>query len=118
MEEPALPTRKTATRPISPYATASWRRILHDDLYRCYGLETVSLRIQRFRARQDPNHLLRRAAKFITECSEGNSHHFARKAEPRLYFRGRCVGANLLGCKAERKEVCGTCVQCSHWAAD
>jgi nucleoside-diphosphate-sugar epimerase len=112
-EAPALPKHEDMLpSPISPYATAKLAGEYYmTTFYRCYGLETVSLRyFNVFGPRQDPNSPYSGVlAKFITRMLKGEQPTiFGDGKQSRDFtFVDDVVGANLLACKAERKEVVG-----------
>jgi nucleoside-diphosphate-sugar epimerase len=112
-DTPTLPKHESMTPdPISPYAVAklAGERYMIS-FYRCYGLETVSLRyFNIFGARQDPSSPYSGVlAKFITQM--------LRQEQPTIFGDGEqsrdftyidnAVEANLLACKAPAVEVAG-----------
>jgi len=112
-DTPTLPKREDMTpRPISPYAVAKLTGELYmTSFWRCYGLETVSLRyFNIFGPRQDPGSPYSGVlAKFITQM--------LRSQQPVILGDGlqsrdftyidNVVSANLLACKASANEVAG-----------
>jgi UDP-glucose 4-epimerase len=112
-DTPVLPQREDMTpNPISPYAVAKLAGEHYmRSFYRCYGLETVSLRyFNVFGPRQDPTSQYSGVlAKFITMM--------LRDETPTIYGDGsqsrdftyidNAVAANLLACAAPASEVAG-----------
>src|SRR5271163_378611 len=112
-DTPTLPKREDMTpSPISPYAVAKLTGELYmTSFWRCYGLETVSLRyFNIFGPRQDPTSQYSGVlARFITQMLKGE--------QPTIYGDGsqsrdftyvdNVVHANLLACKAPANEVAG-----------
>src|SRR5579862_9835950 len=112
-DTPTLPKREDMLpSPISPYAVAKLASEYYlTSFYRCYGLETVSLRyFNIFGPRQDPSSPYSGVlAKFTTQMLRGE--------QPTIFGDGKqsrdftyvdnIVEANLLACKAEGKEVAG-----------
>ncbi len=112
-DTPTLPKQEDMPpSPISPYATAKLASEYYmTSFYRCYGLETVCLRyFNVFGPRQDPASPYSGVlAKFITQMLRGE--------QPTIFGDGKqsrdftyvddVVEANLLACKAERKEAVG-----------
>lgn len=108
-----LPKKEAmAPNPISPYAVAKLASEHYMvSFYRCYGLETVSLRyFNVFGPRQDPGSPYSGVlAKFIAQMLRGES--------PIIYGNGKqsrdftyienTVSANLLACKAPADRVAG-----------
>lgn len=115
-DTPTLPKREDMTpNPISPYAVAKLAGEYYmTSFYRCYGLETVSLRyFNIFGPRQDPSSPYSGVlAKFITQMLRGE--------QPTIYGDGtqsrdftyvdNAVNANLLACKAPAAQVAGTVI--------
>jgi UDP-glucose 4-epimerase len=107
---PALPKHEDMLpSPISPYATAKLAGEYYmTTFYRCYGLETVSLRyFNVFGPRQNPNSPYTGVlAKFITRMLKGEQPTiFGDGKQSRDFtFVDDVVGANLLACKAERSD--------------
>lgn len=112
-DTPTLPKHETMLPdPISPYAVAKLAGEHYmTSFYRCYGLETVSLRyFNIFGPRQDPSSPYSGVlAKFITQM--------LRKEQPTIFGDGEqsrdftyidnAVDANLLACQAPATEVAG-----------
>ena len=112
-ETPTLPKREDMLpNPISPYAVAklAGENYMHS-FWRCYGLETVSLRyFNVFGPRQDPTSPYSGVlAKFATQMLRGE--------QPTIFGDGKqsrdftyvenVVSANVLACSAPAKEVAG-----------
>jgi len=112
-DTPTLPKREDMLpNPISPYAVAKLACEYYlTSFYRCYGLETVSLRyFNIFGPRQDPTSQYSGVlAKFTTQMLKGE--------EPTCFGDGKqsrdftyvdnVVHANLLACRAKAAEVAG-----------
>jgi nucleoside-diphosphate-sugar epimerase len=112
-DTPTLPKREDMPpNPISPYAVAKLAGEYYmTSFWRCYGLETVSLRyFNIFGPRQDPTSPYSGVlAKFITQMLRGE--------QPTIFGDGQqsrdftyvenVVNANLLACKAPAEEVAG-----------
>jgi UDP-glucose 4-epimerase len=112
-DTPTLPKREDMPpNPISPYAVAKLTGEYYmASFWRCYGLETVSLRyFNIFGPRQDPTSPYSGVlAKFITQM--------LRSEQPTIFGDGRqsrdftyvenVVHANLLACSAASKKVVG-----------
>jgi UDP-N-acetylglucosamine/UDP-N-acetyl-alpha-D-glucosaminouronate 4-epimerase len=112
-DTPTLPKREDMPpNPISPYAVAKLAGEYYmASFWRCYGLETVSLRyFNIFGPRQDPSSPYSGVlAKFITQLLKGE--------EPTIFGDGQqsrdftyvenVVKANLLACRAPAKKVAG-----------
>ena len=112
-DTPTLPKREDMTpSPISPYAVAKLTGELYMiSFFRCYGLETVSLRyFNIFGPRQDPTSPYSGVlAKFITQMLAGE--------QPTVYGDGtqsrdftyvdNAVHANFLACEAPAEKVAG-----------
>lgn len=112
-DTPTLPKREDMSpNPISPYAVAKLASEYYmTSFYRCYGLQTVSLRyFNIFGPRQDPTSPYSGVlAKFITQMLKGE--------QPTIYGDGtqsrdftyveNVVHANLLACKAPAGDVAG-----------
>lgn len=112
-DTPTLPKREDmAPNPISPYGVAKLAGEYYmTSFWRCYGLETVSLRyFNIFGPRQDPSSPYSGVlAKFITQMLRGE--------QPTIFGDGQqsrdftyvenVVNANLLACDAPAKEVAG-----------
>lgn len=112
-DTPTLPKHEAmAPDPISPYAVAklaSERYMI--SFYRCYGLETVSLRyFNIFGPRQDPSSPYSGVlAKFITQMLSGKQPTIFGDGEQSRDFTyiDNAVNANLLACKAPANQVAG-----------
>jgi nucleoside-diphosphate-sugar epimerase len=112
-DTPTLPKREDMPpSPISPYAVAKLASENYmTSFYRCYGLETVSLRyFNIFGPRQDPSSPYSGVlAKFITQM--------LKQEQPTIFGDGttsrdftyvdNAVDANLLACKAPADKVAG-----------
>jgi UDP-glucose 4-epimerase len=112
-DTPTLPKREDMPpNPISPYAVAKLAGEYYmNSFWRCYGLETVSLRyFNIFGPRQDPSSPYSGVlAKFITQMLRGE--------QPTIYGDGQqsrdftyvenAVNANLLACSAPASNVAG-----------
>ncbi len=112
-DTPTLPKREDMTpSPISPYAVQKLASEMYmTSFYRCYGLETVSLRyFNIFGPRQDPSSQYSGVlAKFTAQM--------LKDEQPTIYGDGttsrdftyidNAVHANLLACKAPAAEVAG-----------
>lgn len=112
-DTPTLPKHEEMIpRPISPYAVAKLAGEYYmTSFYRCYALETVSLRyFNIFGPRQDPSSPYSGVlAKFITQMLNGE--------QPRIFGDGtqsrdftyvdNVVNANLLACHAPAEKVAG-----------
>jgi nucleoside-diphosphate-sugar epimerase len=112
-DSPTLPKHESMQpTPISPYAVAKLACEYYlTSFYRCYGLETVSLRyFNIFGPRQDPSSPYSGVlAQFITKMLKGE--------QPTIFGDGKqsrdftyidnVVNANLLACKAPATEVAG-----------
>ena len=112
-DTPTLPKHEAMTPdPISPYAVAklaSERYMI--SFYRCYGLETVSLRyFNIFGPRQDPSSPYSGVlAKFITQMLRGQQPTMFGDGEQSRDFTyiDNAVEANLLACKAPASQAAG-----------
>jgi nucleoside-diphosphate-sugar epimerase len=112
-DTPTLPKHEgMPPDPISPYAVAklaSERYMI--SFYRCYGLETVSLRyFNIFGPRQDPSSPYSGVlAKFITQMLAGQQPTIYGDGEQSRDFTyiDNAVEANLLACKAPAAQVGG-----------
>jgi len=98
--------------PISPYAVAKLASELYmRSFYRCYGLETVSLRyFNIFGPRQDPSSPYSGVlAKFITQMLSGEQPTIFGDGEQSRDFTyiDNAVEANLLACHAPASQVAG-----------
>lgn len=112
-DEPTLPKREDMPpTPISPYAVAKLACEYYlTSFYRCYGLETVSLRyFNIFGPRQDPSSPYSGVlAQFITKMLKGE--------QPTIFGDGKqsrdftyidnVIEANLLACRAPAAAVAG-----------
>jgi nucleoside-diphosphate-sugar epimerase len=112
-DTPTLPKHEAMTPdPISPYAVAklAGERYMIS-FYRCYGLETVSLRyFNIFGPRQDPSSPYSGAlAKFIMQMLTGQQPTIFGDGEQSRDFTyvDNAVEANLLVCKAPAENVAG-----------
>jgi len=112
-DTPTLPKREDMRpNPISPYAVAKLTCEYYlSSFYRCYGLETVSLRyFNVFGPRQDPTSQYSGVlAKFTTQMLKGEQPTcFGDGKQSRDFtYVDNAVHANLLACKAAAKEVAG-----------
>jgi nucleoside-diphosphate-sugar epimerase len=112
-DTPTLPKQEDMKpNPISPYAVAKLASELYlTSFYRCYGLETVSLRyFNIFGPRQDPSSPYSGVlAKFITQMLAGESPTILGDGTQSRDFTyiENVVKANLLACKAPANEVAG-----------
>jgi len=112
-DTPTLPKQEEMTpNPISPYAVAKLAGEHYmASFWRCYGLETVSLRyFNIFGPRQDPSSPYSGVlAKFITQMLRGEQPTiFGDGTQSRDFtYVENAVQANLLACKAPRSEVAG-----------
>jgi nucleoside-diphosphate-sugar epimerase len=112
-DTPTLPKHEGMTPdPISPYAVAKLAGEHYmSSFYRCYGLETVSLRyFNIFGPRQDPSSPYSGVlAKFITEMLKGQQPTIFGDGEQSRDFTyvDNAVEANLLACKAPAEQVAG-----------
>ncbi|MFZ0761675.1 MAG: SDR family oxidoreductase [Candidatus Sulfotelmatobacter sp.] len=112
-DTPTLPKQEGMTPdPISPYAVAklaSERYMI--SFYRCYGLETVSLRyFNIFGPRQDPSSPYSGVlAKFITQMLGGEQPKIFGDGEQSRDFTyiDNAVEANLLACQASAAQAAG-----------
>ncbi len=111
-DTPTLPKHEEMKpNPISPYAVAKLASEYYmTSFYRCYGLETVSLRyFNIFGPRQDPSSPYSGVlAKFITQMLKGEAPTIFGDGEQSRDFTyiDNAVSANLLACRAPA-EVCG-----------
>jgi UDP-N-acetylglucosamine/UDP-N-acetyl-alpha-D-glucosaminouronate 4-epimerase len=111
-DTPTLPKlEEMKPNPISPYAVAKLASEYYmTSFYRCYGLETVSLRyFNIFGPRQDPSSPYSGVlAKFITQMLGGESPTILGDGKQSRDFTyiDNAVSANLLACQAPA-EVCG-----------
>jgi len=112
-DTPTLPKREDMTpNPISPYAVAKLAGEYYmKSFWRCYGLETVSLRyFNIFGPRQDPTSPYSGVlAKFITQMLHGEQPTiFGDGSQSRDFtYVENVVNANLLACTAPAAEVAG-----------
>src|SRR6202047_186575 len=112
-DTPTLPKREDMSpNPISPYAVAKLASEYYmASFFRCYGLETVSLRyFNIFGPRQDPTSPYSGVlAKFISQMLKGEQptiHGDGTQSRDFTYV-DNVVHANLLACKAPASEVAG-----------
>jgi len=112
-DTPTLPKREDMTPdPISPYAVAKLASEYYmKSFWRCYGLETVSLRyFNIFGQRQDPTSPYSGVlAKFIAQMLKGEQPTiFGDGTQSRDFtYVENVVNANLLACKTPASEVAG-----------
>ena len=112
-DTPTLPKREDMTpNPISPYAVAKLASEYYMiSFYRCYGLETVSLRyFNIFGPRQDPTSPYSGVlAKFITQMLRGEQPTiFGDGSQSRDFtYIDNAVSANLLAAQAPAAKVAG-----------
>jgi UDP-glucose 4-epimerase len=112
-DTPTLPKHEEmAPNPISPYAVAKLASEYYmTSFYRCYGLETVSLRyFNIFGPRQDPTSPYSGVlAKFITQMLRGEQPTiFGDGSQSRDFtYIDNAVDANLLASKAPADKVAG-----------
>lgn len=112
-DTPTLPKREDMPpNPISPYAVAKLAGEFYmTSFYRCYGLETVSLRyFNIFGPRQDPTSPYSGVlAKFITQMLQGEPPTiFGDGAQSRDFtYVDNAVAANLLACQTPAAAVAG-----------
>ncbi|HSA93913.1 MAG TPA: SDR family oxidoreductase [Terriglobales bacterium] len=112
-DTPTLPKREDMTPdPISPYAVAKLAGELYmTSFWRCYGLETVSLRyFNIFGPRQDANSEYSAVlARFITRMLDGKPPVIYGDGEQSRDFTyiDNAVAANLLACTRPAAEVAG-----------
>jgi len=112
-DTPTLPKREDMLpNPISPYAVAKLASEFYlTSFYRCYGLETVSLRyFNIFGPRQDPTSQYSGVlAKFTTQMLKGEQPTcFGDGKQSRDFtYVDNVVHANLLACKADAAKVAG-----------
>lgn len=112
-DTPTLPKREDMLpNPISPYAVTKLSGEHYmSSFWRCYGLETVSLRyFNVFGPRQDPASPYSGVlAKFITQMLRGEQPTiFGDGLQSRDFtYIDNVVNANLLACSAQRDQVAG-----------
>src|SRR6266436_755868 len=112
-DTPTLPKHEAMTpNPISPYAVAKLAGEHYmTSFYRCYGLETVSLRyFNIFGPRQDPSSPYSGVlAKFITQMLRGEQPTIFGDGETSRDFTyiDNAVSANLLACSAPASQAAG-----------
>jgi len=112
-DTPTLPKREDMfPSPISPYAVAKLASEYYlTSFYRCYGLETVSLRyFNIFGPRQDPTSPYSGVlAKFITQMLAGEQPTILGDGKQSRDFTyiDNAVHANLLACSAPSSNVAG-----------
>jgi UDP-glucose 4-epimerase len=112
-DTPTLPKHEEMIpNPISPYAVAKLASEYYmTSFFRCYGLETVSLRyFNIFGPRQDPTSPYSGVlAKFITQMLQGEQPTIFGDGEQSRDFTyiDNAVNANLLACRAPAAPVCG-----------
>src|SRR5580693_7711368 len=112
-DTPTLPKHEQMTPdPISPYAVAKLASEHYMvSFYRCYGLETVSLRyFNIFGPRQDPTSPYSGVlAKFITQMLNGKQPTIFGDGEQSRDFTyiDNAVSANLLACTAPAAQAAG-----------
>ncbi|MGA9507573.1 MAG: SDR family oxidoreductase [Candidatus Sulfotelmatobacter sp.] len=112
-DTPTLPKHERMTPdPISPYAVAKLASEHYMiSFYRCYGLETVSLRyFNIFGPRQDPSSPYSGVlAKFITQMLSSQQPTMFGDGEQSRDFTyiDNAVEANLLACQAPAEQVAG-----------
>ena len=118
-DTPTLPKQETmAPNPISPYAVAKLASELYMvSFYRCYGLETVSLRyFNVFGPRQDPSSPYSGVlAKFSMEMLRGEQPTIFGDGETSRDFTyiDNVVSANLLACSAPAAKCAGRVFNCA-----
>ena len=112
-DTPTLPKQEAMLpRPISPYAVAKLAsENFMQSFWRCYGLETVSLRyFNIFGPRQDPTSMYSAVfAKFITAMLEGKAPTIYGDGEQSRDFTyiDNAVAANLLAAAAPAEKAAG-----------
>jgi len=112
-DTPTLPKHEEMTpNPISPYAVAKLASEYYmSSFYRCYGLETVSLRyFNIFGPRQDPGSPYSGVlAKFTTQMLKGEAPTiFGDGSQSRDFtYIDNAVAANLLASRAPANQVAG-----------
>ncbi len=118
-DTPTLPKHEAMTpNPISPYAVAKLASEFYMVcFYRCYGLETVSLRyFNIFGPRQDPSSAYSGVlAKFSMQMLRGEQPTIFGDGETSRDFTyiDNAVSANLLACSAPAAECAGRVFNCA-----
>jgi UDP-glucose 4-epimerase len=118
-DTPTLPKHEAMTpNPISPYAVAKLASEYYMiSFYRCYGLETVSLRyFNIFGPRQDPSSQYSGVlAKFSLQMLRGEQPTIFGDGETSRDFTyiDNAVSANLLACSAPAAECAGRVFNCA-----
>ena len=118
-DTPTLPKHEAmGSNPISPYAVAKLASELYmGSFYRCYGLETVSLRyFNIFGPRQDPSSPYSGVlAKFSMQMLNGEQPTIFGDGETSRDFTyiDNAVSANLLACSAPAPECAGRVFNCA-----
>jgi nucleoside-diphosphate-sugar epimerase len=118
-DTPTLPKQESmAPNPISPYAVAKLAGELYMiSFYRCYGLETVSLRyFNVFGPRQDPSSPYSGVlAKFSVQMLRGEQPTIYGDGETSrdFTFIDNAVSANLLACEAPAAACAGRIFNCA-----
>jgi UDP-glucose 4-epimerase len=118
-DTPTLPKHEAMIpSPISPYAVAKLASELYMvAFYRCYGLETVSLRyFNVFGPRQDPSSAYSGVlAKFSMQMLQGETPTIFGDGETSRDFTyiDNAVSANLLACSAPAAECAGRVFNCA-----
>jgi UDP-glucose 4-epimerase len=118
-DTPTLPKQEAMTpNPISPYAVAKLASELYMvSFYRCYGLETVSLRyFNIFGPRQDPTSAYSGVlARFSMQMLGGEQPTIFGDGETSRDFTyiDNAVSANLLACSAPAAECAGRVFNCA-----
>jgi nucleoside-diphosphate-sugar epimerase len=118
-DTPTLPKQEAMpTSPISPYAVAKLASELYmTSFYRCYGLETVSLRyFNIFGPRQDPSSPYSGVlAKFSMQMLRGEQPTIFGDGETSrdFTFIDNAVSGNLLACAAPAAECAGRVFNCA-----
>jgi len=118
-DTPTLPKHEAMPpNPISPYAVAKLASELYmTSFYRCYGLETVSLRyFNIFGPRQDPSSPYSGVlAKFSMQMLRGEQPTIFGDGETSrdFTFIDNAVSANLLACAAPAAECVGRVFNCA-----
>jgi len=118
-DTPTLPKHEgMPPNPISPYAVAKLASELYmTSFYRCYGLETVSLRyFNIFGPRQDPSSPYSGVlAKFSMQMLKGEQPTIFGDGETSRDFTyiDNAVSANLLACSAPVSECAGRMFNCA-----